>query len=38
MKELFTGFRWQDALDILLLAVVIYGGIQLIRGTRPCRC
>ena len=34
MKELLTGFRWQDGLDILMLTVVIYSGIQLIRGTR----
>ena len=34
MKELITGFRWQDGVDIFMLAVVIYSGIQLIRGTR----
>lgn len=34
MKELFTSFRWQDGLDIFLLAVIIYSGINLIRGTR----
>ncbi|MFN8543443.1 MAG: diadenylate cyclase CdaA [Candidatus Binatia bacterium] len=34
MKELLLGFRWQDALDIFLLAIVIYWGINLIRGTR----
>ena len=34
MKELFTSFRWQDGLDILLLSVVIYWGLNLIRGTR----
>ena len=27
-------FRWQDGLDILLLSVVIYWGLNLIRGTR----
>ena len=32
--EILTAFRWQDAVDILLLAVVIYSGINLIRGTR----
>jgi diadenylate cyclase len=32
--EILTGFRWQDAVDILLLAVIIYSGINLIRGTR----
>jgi diadenylate cyclase len=34
MMELLTGFRWQDGLDIVLLAIVIYSGINLIRGTR----
>jgi len=34
MKELFTSFRWQDGLVILLLSVVIYWGLNLIRGTR----
>lgn len=34
MRELLLGFRWQDALDILLLAFVIYWTINLIRGTR----
>jgi len=34
MKELFTSFRWQDGLDILLLSIVIYWGLNLIRGTR----
>src|SRR3989441_8916428 len=34
MKELFTSFRWQDGLDILVLSVVIYSGLNLIRGTR----
>jgi uncharacterized protein (TIGR00159 family) len=32
--DVITGFRWQDALDILILAVLIYQGINLIRGTR----
>src|SRR3989442_3155870 len=32
--DVLLGFRWQDAIDILLLAVVIYSGINLIRGTR----
>ena len=32
--EILTAFRWQDAVDILLLAVIIYSGINLIRGTR----
>ena len=32
--DVLLGFRWQDAVDILLLAVVIYSGINLIRGTR----
>src|SRR2546425_8207074 len=34
MKELFMSFRWEDGLDILLLSVVIYWGLNLIRGTR----
>ncbi len=34
MKELLLSFRWQDALDIFLLAIVIYWGVNLIRGTR----
>jgi diadenylate cyclase len=34
MMELLTGFRWQDGLDIFLLALVIYSGMNLIRGTR----
>ena len=32
--DVISNFRWQDALDILLLAVLIYSGINLIRGTR----
>jgi uncharacterized protein (TIGR00159 family) len=32
--DVLTGFRWQDGLDILILAVLIYWGINLIRGTR----
>jgi uncharacterized protein (TIGR00159 family) len=34
MMDLLLSFRWQDALDIFLLAVLIYWGINLIRGTR----
>ena len=34
MRELLQSFRWQDALDILILAIIIYSGINLIRGTR----
>jgi len=34
MRELLLGFRWQDAVDILLLAVLIYSIINNIRGTR----
>jgi uncharacterized protein (TIGR00159 family) len=34
MNDLLYGFRWQDGLDIFLLAVGIYSGINLIRGTR----
>jgi diadenylate cyclase len=32
--EIFTRLRWQDALDIGIIAFVIYRLIQLIRGTR----
>src|SRR5207249_2132886 len=34
LMQILTGVRWQDAVDILLLAVIIYSGINLIRGTR----
>ena len=34
MVEIFTRLRWQDALDIGIIAFVIYRLIQLIRGTR----
>jgi uncharacterized protein (TIGR00159 family) len=34
VTDLLFSFRWQDALDIFLLAIVIYWGINLIRGTR----
>ena len=34
MKELLQSFRWQDGVDILILAFIIYWGINLIRGTR----
>src|SRR5512140_144190 len=34
MRELLFSFRWQDGVDIFLLAIGIYSGIQLIRGTR----
>jgi len=34
MKDLLIGFRWQDMVDIALLAVGIYSAINLIRGTR----
>jgi hypothetical protein len=34
MMDPITGFRWQDGLDIFLLAVVLYSGMNLIRGTR----
>lgn len=34
MMELLLGFRWQDGVDIFLLAIGIYSGINLIRGTR----
>ena len=34
MKELLQSFRWQDGVDILILAFIIYWGTNLIRGTR----
>ena len=34
VKELLYTFRWQDGVDIFLLAIGIYSLIQLIRGTR----
>ncbi|MCW5891783.1 MAG: diadenylate cyclase CdaA [bacterium] len=34
MSELILGFRWQDGVDIVLLTIGIYSGINLIRGTR----
>src|SRR5262249_18017190 len=34
MRDLVLGFRWQDGVDIVLLAIGIYSGINLIRGTR----
>ena len=34
MRELLFSFRWQDGVDIFLLAIGVYSGIQLIRGTR----
>jgi diadenylate cyclase len=34
MRDLVYGFRWQDGVDIFLLAIGIYSGINLIRGTR----
>jgi diadenylate cyclase len=32
--DAINSFRWQDGLDILILAALIYSGINLIRGTR----
>ena len=34
MRELVFSFRWQDVVDISLLAIGIYYLVQLIRGTR----
>lgn len=34
MSDLLAGFRWQDGVDIALLAVGIYSLMNLIRGTR----
>ncbi len=32
--SLRAGFRWHDAIDILIVAVILYQVLQLIRGTR----
>jgi len=32
--DLIRGFRWQDGVDIALLAVFIYAVLRLVRGTR----
>lgn len=37
MLELLTNFRLQDAIDISIIAVIIYRIIDLIRGTRAAR-
>ena len=34
MSDLLVAFRWRDALDILLVAIVIYRVLTLFRGTR----
>ena len=34
MAEVFTQLRWQDALDIGVIAFVIYRLIDMIKGTR----
>src|SRR2546427_12413276 len=34
MREILAALRWRDALDILLVAVVVYRGLVLFRGTR----
>ena len=34
MKELIAAFRWRDALDIALVAVVVYRGLLMFQGTR----
>ncbi|MBI1994116.1 MAG: TIGR00159 family protein, partial [Deltaproteobacteria bacterium] len=34
MFEIFTQLRWQDALDIGIIAFVVYRLIHMIRGTR----
>jgi diadenylate cyclase len=34
MNHVFTAWQWRDALDILLVAVVIYRVLTLFRGTR----
>ena len=34
MNDLLAAFRWRDALDILLVAILIYRVLTLFRGTR----
>jgi uncharacterized protein (TIGR00159 family) len=34
MADLLLGFRWRDALDILLVAILIYQVLLMFRGTR----
>lgn len=34
MKEILAAFRWRDALDIALVAVIVYRGLLMFRGTR----
>ncbi len=34
MQELLTGFRWVDALDILILYYIFYRTLLILRGTR----
>jgi diadenylate cyclase len=34
MNDLIAAFRWRDALDILLVAILIYRVLTLFRGTR----
>src|SRR5262245_66474814 len=34
MNDLIAAFRWRDALDILLVAIIIYRVLSLFRGTR----
>ena len=34
MNEILSAFRWRDALDILLVAILIYRVLTLFRGTR----
>ncbi len=34
MKEILAALRWRDALDIVLVAAVVYRGLVLLRGTR----
>jgi diadenylate cyclase len=34
MRDLIVAFRWRDAVDILLVAAVVYRGLLLFQGTR----
>jgi diadenylate cyclase len=34
MREILAAFRWRDALDIALVAVIVYRGLLMFQGTR----
>jgi diadenylate cyclase len=37
MRDLFVGFRWRDALDIFLVAFIVYRLLVAFRGTRAAQ-